>query len=298
MSDDAARRLGRPSGVSVVVPARNRADVIARQLDALAGQTSTLPFEVVVVDNGSSDATASVTRAFRDRFESLEVIEATQRRGAAHARNVGVHAAAGELLAFCDSDDVVHAGWIDALVSAWSPGTLVAGRIHRLQVDDDSGLPGLPTQPARPRPPLRGFLPFADSANLAIGRRDFDSIGGLDESYRFSADVDLSWRAQLAGVRFVQAPEAIVFKRPSPPGWIRFRQYHRWGRATVQLYGTYRAQGMPRRPSRAIARSWTALGAHALRSVVDPSRRDAAVRQTGWCTGYALGSLRYRVLYL
>jgi glycosyltransferase involved in cell wall biosynthesis len=290
-----------PSGlaglVSVIVPAYNRAELIGRQLDALASQRTTRSFEVIVVDNGSTDATASVARAFVDRFAHLEVVAAPQRRGAAYARNVGAAAASGELLAYCDSDDIVHTGWLDAMAAAWSPGSLVAGRIRPLRPSEPPDPDG-PVGTARTRVALRGFLPFADSASLAIGRTELRHVGGFDESYRFSSDVELSWRAQLAGLRFVEEPRAIVFKRAAPPGWIRFRQYHRWGQAAARLYRRYQSEGMGRRPARAVLRSWAVLGMHTALALSDPGQRDVAVRQAGWYTGYAAGSLRYRVLYL
>jgi glycosyltransferase involved in cell wall biosynthesis len=297
VNDDAGLESRPPRGISVIIPVRNRAELIGHQLDALAKQTTTIPFEVVVVDNGSTDATGSVARAFEDRFARLEVVEAPEQRGAAHARNVGTTAAAGELLAFCDSDDVVHPEWLDALVAVWVPGSLVAGVIQpmwRLEATT----PPVSTLRRRPRPPLRGFLPFADTANLAIGRQDLDGVGGFDESFRFSADVELSWRAQLAGVELIDATDAVVFKRGAPTGWIRFRQYHRWGRAASRLYAMYRPAGMPRRPLGAVARSWAVLGVHAVRGIRSSSHRDIAIRQAGWYTGYAAGSLRHRVVYL
>jgi glycosyltransferase involved in cell wall biosynthesis len=301
--DEFAPEQRPPRGVTVIVPVRNRADFIPRQLDALAAQATTEPFEVIVVDNGSSDATASVARAFVDRLDYLKVVDAHDRRGAAYARNVGASTASGELLAFCDSDDLVQPGWVDALVRAWTPESLVAGRIVSLDpsLQGPAPLEGSNdprTTTAHPRAPFRGFLPFADSANLAIGRRDLEGVGGFDETFRFSADVELSWRAQLAGLSFVQAPNAVVLKRPAPHGWIRFRQYHRWGRAACRLYRIYRPAGMPRRPTSTIARSWLGVGIHAARGIRDPAQRDLAVRQAGWCSGYAVGSLRQRVLYL
>ena len=297
MNDDGGFEPRPPRGVTVVIPARNRADLIGRQLDALAVQTIKDPFEVVVVDNGSTDATSSVASSFADRFEHLLVVSAPDQRGAAHARNVGTIAASGELLAHCDSDDIVHPGWLAALVDAWVPGSLVAGRIQPMSRLEATP-PQMSAPPRRPRPPLRGFLPFADSANLAIGRRDLDGVGGFDESFRFSSDVELSWRAQLAGVELVDAPEAVVFKRPAPEGWIRFRQYYRWGRSASRLYRIYRPAGMPRRPATTVARSWAVLGLHAARGVRNPAHRDIAVRQAGWYSGYAAGSVRHRVVYL
>ena len=285
-----------PDLISVVIPVRNRAALIGNQLAALAQQSTTRPFEVLVADNGSTDETAAVVESFADRFEHLEVIDASARRGASFARNLGAGRARGEMLAFCDSDDVAHGDWLESLAGAWRPGAIVAGRIHPLRLAPDA--PRCPDLPAgRPRGLECGFLPFADSANLAIGRDDLRGIGGFDETFPWSHDVELSWRAQVAGFEFADATDAVMFKRGAPHGWIRFRQYHRWGRTFPRLYRSYRHEGMSRRSPREVARSWAALGLHGARAPFDHVHRDLAVRQAGWCTGYLIGSIRYRVLY-
>jgi glycosyltransferase involved in cell wall biosynthesis len=285
-----------PELISVVIPTRNRADLIATQLESLAEQSTTRAFEVVVADNGSTDDTAAVVESFADRFHHLEMVDASARRGSSFARNVGAERAHGEMLAFCDSDDVAHPDWLESLARVWRPGTMVAGRIYPLRLAPDA--PACPDLPVgKPREGLRGFLPFADSANMAIGRDDLRDVGAFDEAYPWSHDVELSWRGQVAGLEFVDAPDAVIFKRGAPKGWVRFRQYHRWGRTAPRLFRHYRDQGMPNRRAREVARSWAALAVHAARSPFDPVERDLAVRQAGWYTGYVAGSIRYGVLY-
>jgi glycosyltransferase involved in cell wall biosynthesis len=286
-----------PELISVIVPARDRAEVIAFQLEALADQATTRPFEIIVADNGSTDDTVAVARTFADRFERLEVVPATDRVGSGYARNVGARAARGELLVFCDSDDVAQVGWLEALARPWEPGTLVAGRIHPLRLV--AGEPGTePVPGGGPRGRLRGFLPFADGCNMAIGRQDFETCGGFDESFRFSQDIELSWRVQLAGLRFVDAPDAVMLKRWAPQGWVRFRQFHRWGQAGPRLYRKFRRDGLAPRPPRAVVRAWAALALHLVRAPFDERDRRLAVSQAGFDTGLMLGSLRQRVLYL
>ncbi len=270
--------------------------MIGFQLDALADQRRERDFEVIVADNGSSDDTVAVARSFADRFARFEVVEASARRGAGHARNMACRVARGDLLVFCDSDDVAHPNWLETIVRAWEPGSIVAGRIYPMRLAPDAPRCD-DLLPPTPRRVVRNFLPFADGANMAIGRRDLEWLGGWDESYRFSQDVELSWRAQVAGMAFIDAPEAVIFKRGAPKGWIRFRQYHRWGRSATRLYRRYHDQGMLRRPVRTVVRAWAVLGYHALRGTVDLEERDLAVRQAGWYTGYLAGSVRYRVFY-
>lgn len=88
--------------VSIIVPTYNRAHVIKRAIDSILRQTYS-SYEIIVVDDGSTDETASVISGINDarlRFIALE-----ENKGVAHARNVGIRAAAYDYIAFLDSDD-------------------------------------------------------------------------------------------------------------------------------------------------------------------------------------------------
>src|SRR5690606_10578144 len=105
--DAAAHRLdGRPQ-ISVVIPARDAARWIDAQLGALACQEVPVPWEVVVADNGSTDDTVARAEAWADRLP-VRVVDASGRPGPNHARNQGTAAARGDLLLYCDADDVVQ----------------------------------------------------------------------------------------------------------------------------------------------------------------------------------------------
>ena len=120
--------------LTVVIPAYNEAPRIERQLGALATQRYDGPWEVVVGDNGSTDDTRARAEAWRDRLP-VRVVDASHRRGAAAARNQAVAHAAGDGLLFCDADDAVADGWLEAHAAALGNGDLVAGAIaYRLPV--------------------------------------------------------------------------------------------------------------------------------------------------------------------
>ena len=101
--------------VSVVMPVRNGARYIGEQLTALAAQSYHGPWELVVADNRCTDRTVSVVERFRSALPVVRLVEASTRVSLNHARNVGAAAAAGELLAFCDADDVADRDWLAAL---------------------------------------------------------------------------------------------------------------------------------------------------------------------------------------
>jgi glycosyltransferase involved in cell wall biosynthesis len=131
---------------SVVMPARDAAATIAVQLAALADQPDSARLEVIVVDNGSSDYTSGVARAWGDRLPRLRVLVAAKRPNAGYARNVGVAAAQCEIILLCDADDRVERGWSRALLheleDADSVGGLTVGwdgTATSLGAPDDAG---------------------------------------------------------------------------------------------------------------------------------------------------------------
>ena len=98
--------------LSVVIPARNEAATIVEQLDALAAQEWSGSWEVVVVDNGSTDATPDVVTAYGAREPRVRLVQALERAGLNYARNVGIEATHGRAFALCDADDLVAPGWV------------------------------------------------------------------------------------------------------------------------------------------------------------------------------------------
>ena len=96
--------------ISVVIPAYDRADLIPETLDAILGQTL-VPFEVIVVDDGSRDATWEVLQSYASRVRSIRI----ENSGDLVARNAGLRLATGELVAFCDSDDLWRPDFLEAM---------------------------------------------------------------------------------------------------------------------------------------------------------------------------------------
>jgi glycosyltransferase involved in cell wall biosynthesis len=96
-----ARRDMNPK-ISVVLPVHNRADVLGRAIQSVLDQRLK-DFELVIVDDGSSDDSVSVAKSFKD--ERIKVVELGENRGGNVARNAGIRAASAPLIAFLDSDD-------------------------------------------------------------------------------------------------------------------------------------------------------------------------------------------------
>ncbi|HEY0633252.1 MAG TPA: glycosyltransferase family A protein [Thermoleophilaceae bacterium] len=200
--------------VSVVVPARDSAATIARTLEALAAQRVDVPYEVIVVDDGSSDRTAELARA-----AGVRVIE-SEGSGAAAARNRGVADARGSVIAFTDSDCFPAPGWLAAGLEAIERGAeFVQGRVE----PDPEVAPG----PFDRTLWVEGERGFYESANLLIRRELFERLGGFEDwmpigGRPFAEDVWLGWRVVRSGARITFAPDALVYHAVFPRGPLDF----------------------------------------------------------------------------
>ena len=280
--------------ISVIVPVRNGMPWLEQQLRALTEQECHEAWELVVADNKSTDGSGLVVREWASRFQMIRLVDASTANGPGGTRNAGVEAARGELLAFCDADDVVQPGWLTAHVLALAEADLSAG------VFDFWSLNGLatPSPPAYAPPPgmsLFGFLPAAGSGNFAVRRRAFDDIGGFTEQLMTGEDVDLSWRAQLSGHRYVLNTDAVVARRDQRGFKAVFSRYTAYGRSGPVLYRRFRADGL-RRELVLAAKTWVWLIVSTPR-LFQPEFRDHWVRIAGWRIGRLVESVRQRVLF-
>ena len=281
--------------ISVIVPVRNGMPWLEQQLRALSEQECHEPWELVVADNKSTDASRLVVQEWARRFDMIRLVDASTANGPGGTRNVGVGAARGELLAFCDADDVVQPGWLTAHALALAEADLSAG------VFDFWSLNGLatPSPPAYAPPPgmsLFGFLPAAGSGNLAVRRRAFDEIGGFTEQLMTGEDIDLSWRAQLSGHSYVLSTDAVVSRRDQQGFNAVFRRYTAYGRSGPILYSRFRADGL-RRELILAAKTWVWLIVSTPR-LFQPEFRGHWVRIAGLRVGRLVESVRQRVLFL
>ena len=206
--------------MSVVVPARNAAATIGRTLECLAVQELEGRHEVVVVDDDSEDDTAEIARRAAGR---VTVIAGT-RLGAAEARNRGVAAASAPAIAFTDADCFPTPDWLAGMLAALAGADLVQGRV----MPDPAAHLG-PFDRTIWVESERGFY---ETANLAVTRELFDTIGGFEDwldtrgKKLLAEDVWFGWRAVRSGARTCFAGDAVVhhavFPR-SPRGYVSER---------------------------------------------------------------------------
>ncbi len=261
------------------------------QLRALADQECDDEWEVVIADNGSTDRSRQVAADWCERHGRMRSIDASAVDGAPAARNAGARAARGDLLAFCDSDDVVGPGWLAGCARALGSADVVAG------IFDFWSLNGLPESPPTPASMLQlPFLPAGLSANLAVRHEAFDAVGGFAEELVTGEDIDLCWRLQTAGYRFAIETGAVVSKRDRTGFREVFRQGLAFGRGGPVLYRRHRAAGA-RRNLAGAARSWLWLLVHVPLLVESGNLRNQWARGAGMRIGRLLGSLDQRVFF-
>jgi glycosyltransferase involved in cell wall biosynthesis len=274
--------------VSIVMPVLNAEETIAVQLEALADQETMEPWELVISDNGCTDRTLEIVESFRDRIENLRVVDARGKRGAAHALNVGIRAAEGSRLLFCDADDEVAPGWIQAMATALTRSPFVTSRHTVDELNEPWVLEA--RGPSRTLEgtmelPFSPHLPIGPTAGLGVRRTVNDAVGGFDETVPTTPDVDYCIRVQQAGTELAFVPEATVHYRYRNELRAIFRQARLYAYDFALLQSRYGDE----RPSfvRWFVKHWRPLLGNLPRAY-----RKGVRARLAWLVGYQLG--RYR----
>jgi len=188
--------------ISVIVTVRNEGRHIADLLDSLVIQEP--PFEIIIVDSGSTDKTQEIVREYEKKYDTVKLLIRGGKRG--ESRNYGVEQAKGEVVAFTDGDCIANPFWLKEIRNGMREAHIVAGKTIQL-----------------------GYLPFVElarvelfhrgkdvtwpSCNLAYMTDVFKEIKGFDPTFRTAEDIDLNYRALLAGYRLVYNEKAIIYHR-------------------------------------------------------------------------------------
>jgi glycosyltransferase involved in cell wall biosynthesis len=288
--------------ISVVLPTRNGARTIARQLEALARQSCAEPWELLIVDNGSTDETRQIAEGFRDRIAGLRLVDASARPGIPYVCNVGISAANSDLIAVCNDDDEVDPGWVEAMRAALEEHELVTGRLEHDRLNE----PWVVAVRGRPQadgPLFWSFgthLPFGAGATLGVRRSLHDRIGGFDEAMTPAGeDMDYCWRAQYAGAALRFVPDAVTHYAFRADLREIYRQGRSYGQGNVVAYRKHRPLGLPPVPSplRTAIGAWLAIVKNGLLAA-DKVRRGRFVWYLGWRVGMLEYSLKYRTMLL
>lgn len=283
--------------LSIVIPARNEGDQLGEQLAALAAQRwGDRRWEVLVVDNMSTDATVDVARRYADQLPRLRIVTAAARPSLAYARNVDIAAAQADHIAICDADDVVADGWVAAMGRALEQHELVSGvlevdRLNPKWLADsrgrrDPGASGL----------FHGHFPIASGGNLGLRRDVWERLGGFAEHVPGAEDIHFSMEAWRRGVKLHVEPAATLHYRFRDDLGSLWRQGRRYGAGRATVCKELRRAGFS---TKRLAgwRSWLWVLLH----VLDVRRREGRMRWA-WVAanriGQLEGSIRTRSLHI
>jgi GT2 family glycosyltransferase len=181
-----------------------------------------LDFEIILVDNGSTDG--SVEEVLNN-FSDIKILCSEENLGFSSASNIGAQYASGEILAFLNPDTVVSPGWLNELLLALNdpfcglvtPQILLLANPGRINTCGNLvHFTGMPS--------CNGFMKkkgemekielvsSVSGAAFIIKKEVFEKIGGFDDSFfLYAEDTDLSWRAKLAGYKSVYMPKSIIY---------------------------------------------------------------------------------------
>jgi len=219
-----------PPKVSVVVPHYQDLEGLDRCLTALVAQTYPADdFEIVVADNSSPAGEAAVAAVIRDRARLVIVAE----RGAGPARNGGVMASRGEILAFTDSDCIPDPDWLVQGIAALGEADFVGGAMKVLVHDPDrmTQAEAFESVFAFDNRTYVHRKNFTVTANLICPRALFDRVGGFKVGV--SEDMEWSHRARDVGYRIGYASTAVV-GHPARRTWAELQ--HKWRRLDAEMY--------------------------------------------------------------
>ncbi len=216
--------------LSVVIPNWNGIRFLPTCLDSLSEQ-SYPDLEVIIADNASTDGSQAL---IRQNYPNVLLVELPDNRGFTGACNAGMQAAQGEFVALLNNDTEVDPHWAEAVVRAFDHAADVGSvaskmllfdkrdHIHTagdfFTVDGRAGNRGVWQKDVGQFDEVEYV--FSACGGSAVYRRTMlDEIGLLDNDFFFSGeDVDLGWRAQLAGWRCLYTPAAIVYHHLSATG--------------------------------------------------------------------------------
>ena len=224
--------------ISVIIPVHNAKDTLTLCLTSLAElDYPSDQLEILVVDNNSRDD----SRAIIGQFPVTCLEESIQTSYA--ARNKGVRAARGEILAFTDADCIVEKGWLKTLVKGFEDSTVgcCAGEI--LPYEPSSLVEVYQARQGRLSQKVtlnKDFLPFPQTANAAYRREVFDQIGMFNFKLISGGDTDFAWRMQLqTDFKIRYYPEAVVYHKHRTSVKGLFKQCARYSIGKEDLHRLY-----------------------------------------------------------
>jgi O-antigen biosynthesis protein len=218
--------------ISVVVCTYNGSRTIRDCLEGLALVDYPM-FEVIVVDDGSTDGTADIVREYDVRLIR------TDNRGLSNARNTGLHAATGEIIAYLDDDARPEVHWLKYLAATFATTTHAGVGGPNIPPPDDGPIADCVAN--APGGPVHVLLSDSEAehipgCNMAFRKECLEAIGGFDPQFRVAGDdVDICWRLQECGWTLGFHPAAVVWHHRRNSLRTYWKQQCGYGKAEALL---------------------------------------------------------------
>ena len=190
--------------ISAIIAVHNGADRLAAALDSVLAQDFS-PFEIIIVDDGSTDATPDVIQSYGTTVRVFHQNKA----GLSAAHNLALHHAAGDAIAFLDHDDLWPPHRLAAMAKLMQSDDdidIVAGQVKMAVEDENVHKAHDPSRLATT------FRPWSVQS-LLIRRGVFDRVGAFDTQLTYGMDVDWYMRVREAGIRYAFLPEVTLVYR-------------------------------------------------------------------------------------
>jgi glycosyltransferase involved in cell wall biosynthesis len=286
--------VSRPE-ISVIIPVHNAAETLVEQLDSVhAAQTNAPPGEILVVDNRSTDRSAALaTEWARARNVELRVIDAGERAGEPFARNVGLAAARGDHVLFCDADDRVAPTWISSMTHTLRTASYATGPIDMHELNP-TWIADVRGSSVTGRSLLYDRVPYAHGCNMGFRRDALVALGGFDESYTAGCDLDIAIRMWEAGHELGYDDGAVIHYRLRQTLRETYRQGRFYGRFRVPIRRRLAAAGVATGDASRSGRRLFWLARKAPVAAVHRPTRARWVWVLGQVVGERLGTREFR----
>ncbi len=229
--------------ISIIIPTYNRKDELEDLLPSLRQQECSCSFEIIVVDDGSTDGTCELLKNLAEDWKGRLRFLKQNRAGPGAARNLGIKHAHGDILVFVDSDCIAPFGWLDNLTSVFDKPQVGAVGGSELAPIDDCLLRRcqsyvmtafLTTGGLRGKKGKKLGVYYPRGFNMAVRKCAVDAVGGVPNRFH-GEDILLSLKVKQIGYTLEYVPDAAIYHHRRATVSQYFRQLYRMGKARVEM---------------------------------------------------------------
>lgn len=208
--------------ISFVIPALNEEKYIGGSIKTIQENVpSIISYEIIVVDNGSTDKTIEIARSYNSKIIVIEGVTISE------LRNIGAMNAHGDILIFIDADVILTKDWgkniSDALNEFEKYDNFITGSIYDIE-DSDNWIQAHWFKPIVNKKKVN----YINAGHLIIKAKHFNNIGGFDKSIETGEDSELCRRAQQSGLKIINNPKLRVIHKGYPKTLLGFYKRERW----------------------------------------------------------------------